>query len=135
MPITSAILSPNLYFYENYKVDLIFLNCFESRNGNFAIGFSQRKKKKRQRWAILPIKKYLNSIIITTRKQNIHSWMPFNHFNILCVSLQNRSTLEFIPRHHFPNPNSLIPTTRRKERTRCIPRHTFHFIFMTLKSK
>jgi hypothetical protein len=49
MPITSAILSPNLYFYENYKVDLIFLNCFESRNGNFAIGFSQRKKKKRQR--------------------------------------------------------------------------------------
>jgi hypothetical protein len=45
MPITSAILSPNLYFYENYKVDLIFLKL----NGNFGISFSQRKKKKRQR--------------------------------------------------------------------------------------
>jgi len=97
-----------------------FLTYFESRNGIFKEAyFSGNKSRDEQFYLVIA-------------KQNIHSWMPFNHFK---CPWKNRNTLGFIPRHYFPNPNSFIPTTRLKERTRYIPRHAFHFIFMTLESE
>jgi hypothetical protein len=119
---------------KNSTLFYIFLNWFRKQQRNIYTILVVEEKIK-DGISKFTHKEYLNSVIIATRKQNIHSWMPFNHFNILCMSLQNWNTLKFIPRHHFPYPNSLIPTTRRQERTWCIPTHTLHFIFMTLLFK
>lgn len=76
--------------------------------------------------------RYLNRVIVATGKQNIRTRMPLNHLNILSMSLQHWDTLELVPRLHFPNPNWFISATRRKQSPRGVPRHAFHFIFMTL---
>lgn len=78
---------------------------------------------------------YLNGIIIATRKQNVHGWMPLNHFHILCMSLQHCNTIKLVALLSFPNPNSFISSTCCKKSPRCIPWHTFDFIFMTLYTK
>lgn len=84
---------------------------------------------------LIPSKLYLDSVVIATRKQKLHGWMPLNHFHILCMALQHCNTLKLIAGKYFPYPHSFISTTSRKQRPRRIPRHTFHFIFMTLFAK